>query len=68
MEKCRRCKRYSKKYDCAECKPDYKITNADRIRSMSDKELAKFLVTFRNTFGDEYEGEMSCLDWLQSEV
>ena len=44
------------------------LTNADRIRSMSDEELAEFLVNFKNTYGDEYEGEMSCLDWLKSEV
>ena len=42
-------------------------TNADRIRSMTDEELAEFLINFKNTFGEEYEGEMSCLDWLQSE-
>ena len=40
-------------------------TNADHIRDMSDEELAKFLTTFKNTFGKEYEGEMSCLDWLK---
>lgn len=45
-----------------------RITNADRIRSMSDEELAEFLVNFKNTYGDEYEGEMSCLDWLKSEA
>lgn len=33
-----------------------KKTNADRIRSMTDEELAKFLTTFNNTFGEEYEG------------
>ena len=43
-------------------------SNADRIRSMTDEELAHFLVTFKNNYGEEYEGEMSCLDWLQSEV
>lgn len=41
-------------------------TNADHIRSMNDEELAHFLVDFNNTFGEEYEGEMSCLDWLRS--
>jgi hypothetical protein len=43
--KCEGCKRYSdsEKYDCAECKPDYKQTNADKIRLMSDEELAEFL-------------------------
>lgn len=45
-----------------------KQTNADRIRNMSDEELAEFLITFKNTFGEEYEGEASCMDWLQSEV
>lgn len=44
-----------------------KKTNADRIRSMTDEELAKFLTTFNNTFGEEYEGESSCLDWLSAE-
>lgn len=43
-------------------------TNADRIRNMSDEELAEFLITFKNTFGEEYEGEVSCVDWLQSEA
>lgn len=43
-------------------------TNADRIRNMSDEELAEFLVTFKNTFGEEYEGEASCIGWLQSEA
>lgn len=44
------------------------ISNADRIRSIGDEELAEFLVNFKNTYGDEYEGEMSCLDWLKSEA
>ena len=44
-----------------------KQTNADRIRSMTDEELAKFLTTFNNTFGEEYEGESSCVDWLSAE-
>ncbi len=45
-----------------------RATNADRIRKMSDEELAEFLVRFKNTFGEEYEGEQSCLVWLQSEA
>ena len=40
-----------------------KQTNADRIRSMTYKELARFLLGFKNTFGEEYEG----VDWLKSE-
>lgn len=39
--------------------------NADRIRSMTDEELAEYLTTFQNAFGEEYEGMMSCLDWLK---
>lgn len=45
-----------------------KQTNADRIRNMTDEELAYFLTGLNGEFGEEYEGEMSCLDWLQSEV
>ena len=51
---------------CRRC--DSRQTNADRIRNMSDEELAEFLVTFKNTFGEEYEGEASCAEWLQSEA
>lgn len=43
-------------------------TNADRIRNMTDEELAEFFTTFKNTFGEEYEGEASCVEWLQSEA
>lgn len=50
------------------CRCDSRHTNADRIRNMSDEELADFLITFKNTFGKEYEGEVSCMDWLQSEA
>ena len=50
------------------CRCDSRQTNADKIRNMSDEELAEFLITFKNTFGEEYEGEVSCMDWLQSEA
>lgn len=50
------------------CRCDSRQTNADRIRNMSDEELAEFLITFKNTFGEEYEGEASCMEWLQSEA
>lgn len=49
------------------CRCDSRQNNAGRIRNMSDEELAEFLVGFKNTFGEEYEGQISCLDWLQSE-
>lgn len=45
-----------------------KKTNADKIKNMSDEELARFLTTFNNKFGEEYEGEISCIEWLQSEA
>ena len=50
------------------CRCDSRHTNADKIRNMSDEELAEFLVGFKNTFGEEYEGEASCMDWLKSEA
>lgn len=50
------------------CRCDNRMTNAGRIRNMSDEELAEFLVGFKNTFGEEYEGEASCMEWLQSEA
>lgn len=43
-------------------------TNADRILSMTDEELAKFISGKARTFGEEYEGYMSALDWLRQEA
>lgn len=43
------------------------MTRADEIRSMTDEELAEFIVNLENHFGEEYEGEQSCLAWLQKE-
>ena len=52
-------------------------TNADRIRSMSDEELAMFLCSFRSCDADEYicegckatqycrAGHEGTIDWLQ---
>lgn len=48
---------------------DGAITNGEKIRSMSNTELSHFLISILNkgnTFGEEYEGEMSCLEWLNS--
>jgi hypothetical protein len=42
--------------------------NADIIRAMSDEELARWVVDEGRYFGEEYEGYMSLLDWLQEEV
>ena len=52
---------------CADWKPA-KQTNGDRIRSMTDEELAEFISGKARTFGEEYEGYMSALDWLKEEV
>lgn len=49
-------------------KSQRKQSNADRIRGMTDEELAEYLTTFQNAFGEEYEGMMSCLDWLKQPV
>lgn len=59
-----KCERYGKAYGytCCDHFVSQKKTNADRIRAMSDEELAKWL---------EYEGGGACaevcgwLDWLQ---
>lgn len=83
MAKCKNCKYFYKRPDitiftCAEGKPhednmvidceNYApMTRADKIRSMTDEELAKFIVNLENLFGEEYEGEQSCLSWLQKE-
>jgi len=48
---------------CKDCVPKKK-TNADRIRAMSDKELAEFITKqFCHGIGDKL-----ILDWLQSEM
>ncbi len=47
--------------------PPQPKTNADRIRSMTDEELAEFISGKARTFGEEYEGYMSALDWLKQE-
>lgn len=79
--KCGKCKIQREKPICNSCR-DYnkfvQITNADRIRSMSDEELAKLIAEnidctmcpFVNV--EEKCGEIQCskliLEWLQSEV
>lgn len=49
---------------------DYKPTNADRIRTMSDEELADFLIKQEEDAvkGEVWEYPTVCLKWLQSEV
>lgn len=49
---------------------DYKPTNADRIRVMSDEELAAFLLNVEtHGYHDESVSDtLEMIDWLQSEV
>ena len=46
---------------------DERRSNGDLIRAMSDEELAEFISGKARTFGEEYEGYMSALDWLKEE-
>ena len=43
-------------------------TNGDCLRAMGDEELAEFISGKARTFGEEYEGYMSALDWLKEEA
>ena len=68
------CKLYPRCYGCNAFRNP---TNADRIRSMSDEELAEFLCSFRSCDADEYicegckaakycrAGHTGTIDWLQ---
>ena len=56
---------YETEQDAEIGKSQRKQSNADRIRGMTNEELAEYLITFQNTFGEEHEGMMSCLDWLK---
>ena len=42
-----------------ECRHKATLTNADRIRSMSDEELAEFLIDLAN------DGNLRIKEWLQ---
>ena len=75
-EKCRKCKNNGTTI-CNRCDMFYdefdpidkpKQTNADRIRAMTDDVLAEFISGKARTFGEEYEGYMSALDWLKEEA
>lgn len=69
---------------CCNCgwdsvKKDYikRKTNADRIRSMNDEELAEFISKYfsceyecavRDKCGSDWDCKRATIDWLQSEV
>ena len=70
MSDCRQCVDFewcAEHEDCGLFKPKPQ-TNADRIRAMTDEELAEFISGKARTFGEEYEGYMSALDWLKQEA
>lgn len=54
----------SKIVDCSQYKPGRVLTNADRIRAMSDEELAH-LLCFE---GWQMSEVQECLEWLQQPV
>ena len=84
MLRCEKCKHKDvsvKKYPCSKCDSvtndlfePKKQTNADRIRSMSDEELAEFLCKVKSDYqwlDHEFPSEEECeewVEWLQSEV
>ena len=63
--------------ECNKLTDSISVTNADRIRSMSDEELAEFICNFRSCNADEYicegckaekycrAGHAGTIDWLQ---
>lgn len=53
----------------SEMEVEYKQTNADRIRSMTDEELAEFLISIEEDAlnGEVWEYEHVCINWLQRE-
>lgn len=81
MAKCKNCRNYDRKEKWCdlikdsphedmerECGNYEKMTNADRIRSMSDEELAEFLERFGSFNQPCSINKGEPLKWLQSEV
>ena len=80
MLRCEKCQHEdvsAKKYPCSKCDSvtndlfePKKQTNADRIRSMSDEELAEFIEMkqFFALANNGTDGEEYTLKWLQSEA
>lgn len=58
------------KYLQSDMEIDYKPTTADRIRAMSDEELAAFLLNVEtHGYHDEsVSGTLEMIEWLQSEA
>ncbi len=81
FEKDGKCRKFSDNTAISYCVmgpcPEQKLSNADRIRAMSDEELAKFLCNFRSCDSSEHPcngckaephchtGHNGMIDWLQ---
>ena len=66
VAKCTNCDHYFRREDFPMCVLDEQpkpITNADRIRGMTDEELADWLIMNGN--GSDYQ---TWLDWLREEI
>ena len=80
FESCMNCKHTTKKetdFPCNECKHGVNVkdhykprSNADRIRSMSDEELAEFLTGITDYIQEGYMEKIDYewAEWLESEV
>lgn len=56
----------SKIVDCSQYKPRRILTNADRIRAMSDEELSDWAINKAPSIGKRYtDSRLGLLDWLQ---
>lgn len=56
-------------WNCINCKQNsidryVKPRRINILQSMKPMDFAEFLINFKNTFGEEYEGIVSCADWL----
>lgn len=59
----------SKIVDCSQYKPGRILTNADRIRAMSDEELSDWAINKAPSIGKRYtDSRLGLLDWLQQPV
>lgn len=59
----------SKIVDCSQYKPRRILTNADRIRSMSDEELSDWAINKAPSIGKRYtDSRLGLLNWLQQPV
>ena len=56
----------SKIVDCSQYKPGRTLTNADRIRAMSDEELSDWAINKAPSIGKRYtDSRLWLLNWLQ---